>query len=333
MIAQILLIITSVDNVLCIDACFTQKRRHGPEDPHHLHPGSVFLTDKEVKAMEDFVKQQRPSEPSQAHQTTDNDGFEPSMQVPISVLNDCENSFKAADERRVKASTQFFSDTGLMALLCRHDRVLWLANMTSPGERQYYALALINKLFEHLPLSMRVGLLYDIGCKLHRSCLKWGFLSDFLDRLTFGISVFHAYGHQWPCQLIYHPRKCVGFGLTDGEGCERFWSSIKQLIPSLRVSGVSFIFLFMCNLLIENQQYYHRLYVINSQVRHLDTQSLEMLGAWLQRKWNAMNKKKMGATSELEKLEISETDLRVQWKEQVVQQTRPLTRKFSLIEQ
>jgi hypothetical protein len=46
-----------------------------------------------------------------------------------------------------------------------------------------------------------------------------------------------------------------------------------------------------------------------------------------------MNKKKMGATSELEKLEISETDLRVQWKEQVVQQTRPLTRKFSLIEQ
>jgi hypothetical protein len=202
----------------------------------------VFLKDEEVKAMEDFVNQQRPPRPRQAD--PDDDGFEPSMKVPISVLNDCGNSFTAADERRVKASTQFFSDTGVMALLCRHDRVLWLTNMTSPGERQHYALALVKKLFDNLPLSMRVGLLYDIGCQLHRSCVKWGFLSDFLDRLTFGISVFHAYGHQWPCQLIYHPRKCAGFGLTDGEGCERFWNSIKQLIPSLRISGVRFIILF-----------------------------------------------------------------------------------------
>jgi hypothetical protein len=53
------------------------------------------------------------------------------------------------------------------------------------------------------------------------------------------LSIFHAYGHQWPCQLIYHPRKCIGFGLSDGEGCERFWSSIRRLIPNLRVSGVS----------------------------------------------------------------------------------------------
>lgn len=188
--------------------------------------------------MEDLVDSQRPSRT----RTTDSgeDGFEPTMKVPISVLNDCGESFKAADERRVKASTQFVADTGLMALLCRHDRVLWLANMMSPGERQHYALALGYKLFSHLPPSMRIGLLYDIGCQLHPSCVKWGFLADFLDRITFGISVFHAYGHQWPCQVIYHPRKCIGFGLTDGEGCEWFWSSIKQLIPSLRVSGVSF---------------------------------------------------------------------------------------------
>ncbi|KII96213.1 hypothetical protein PLICRDRAFT_99056 [Plicaturopsis crispa FD-325 SS-3] len=110
--------------------------------------------------------------------------------------------------------------------------------MTTAGERQYYALALIKRLFEHLPPTMTVGILYDIGCQLHRSCAKWGFLDDILDRITFGIAVFHAYGHQWACQIIYHPRKCVGFGLTDGEGCERFWSAIKKLIPVLRVSGV-----------------------------------------------------------------------------------------------
>jgi len=79
-------------------------------------------------------------------------------------------------------------------------------------------------------------------------CMTWlpvtselssnGFLADYLHRIIFVISVFHAFGHQWPCQIFYHPRKCQGFGLTDGEGCERFWSAIRKLIPSLRVSGV-----------------------------------------------------------------------------------------------
>ena len=46
------------------------------------------------------------------------DGFEDGMKVPTSVLNDCGDSFKAADEKREKASMQFFADTGLMALLC-----------------------------------------------------------------------------------------------------------------------------------------------------------------------------------------------------------------------
>ena len=74
---------------------------------------------------------------------------------------------------------------------------------------------------------------YDIACQLHRSCIKFNFLSNALDRIVFGISVFHAYGHQWPCQIVYHPRKCPGFGLSDGELCERFWSSIKLLISFL----------------------------------------------------------------------------------------------------
>lgn len=167
------------------------------------------------------------------------DGYEDRMRIPVSVLDGCSESFVAADEKREKASTRFFADTGLMALLCQHDRVLWLVNMTSAGEKQYYSLALVKQLFEHLPPDMLVGLLYDIGCQLERSCWKWGFLDDsILSRISFGISVFHAYGHQWPCQIVYHPRKCAGFGLSDGEGCECLWSALKHLIPVLRVSGV-----------------------------------------------------------------------------------------------
>lgn len=175
----------------------------------------------------------RPSE-----RDVSDDRCEEGMTVPNSVLDGCQESFTAADEKREKASTQFFKDTGIMALLCRHDRVLFLANMTSAGEKQHYPLALIRELFSHLPADFTIGLLYDISCFIHRSCLKHQLLSDLLPRLSFALSVLHAYGHQWPCQLVYHPRKCVGFGLSDGEGCERFWSRLKKLIPSLRVSGV-----------------------------------------------------------------------------------------------
>ena len=48
---------------------------------------------------------------------------------------------------------------------------------------------------------------------------------QYLPQLSFAVFTFHAYGHQWPCQLVYHPHKCTGFGLTNGEGCERFWSA------------------------------------------------------------------------------------------------------------
>jgi hypothetical protein len=231
---------------VCVDACFTQKRRKPSQnaersDQPRRHPDTVFLEDAYVLNVEREVNARRTtSRPrrGRAPPVEQDDSYEDGMQLPISVLNECNDSFLAADEKRQKASTQFFADTGLMALLCRHDRVLWLVNMTSPGEKQHYVLALLQRLFNHLPAPITVGVLYDIGCQLERSCRKWDFLADVIARITFGISVFHAYGHQWPCQIVYHPRKREGFGLSDGEGCERFWSAIKKLIPSLRVSGV-----------------------------------------------------------------------------------------------
>jgi hypothetical protein len=185
--------------------------------------------------MEHYVQERRATT---SNTIPHDDGYEGSMRVLASVPDDCNDSFTAADEKRQKASTQFFSDTGLMAMLCRHDHVLWMTNMTSAGEKQHYALALIKKLFDNVPDTLTVGLLYDIACQLHCSFIKRKFLPEYADRLVFALSVFHAYGHQWPCQVIYHPRKCQGFGLSDGEGCERLWSSIKKLIPILRVSGV-----------------------------------------------------------------------------------------------
>ncbi|KAG1876144.1 hypothetical protein C8R48DRAFT_745646 [Suillus tomentosus] len=303
----------------CIDACFTQKRssdQHGggPDPPNPIR--SVFLSDDEVTSMDAHVQSCRGRPPARGRKRKrpteeEEDGYENGMRVPTSALDGCGESFFAADEKREKASTQFFADTGVMAMLCRHDRVLWLANMTSAGEKQHYALALIKKLFDNIPPEMTVGLLYDIGCQLHRSCLKYPLLDDaVLRRITFAISVFHAYGHQWACQIIYHPRKCEGFGLSDGEGCERLWSALKHLIAPLRVSG-----------------FHQRLFVLDAQVRHLDDKNLVLFGSWLIRRWNNCAKKKSNAMQALRELSVDETPVRQQWKLQVEHQTRPLPRR------
>lgn len=95
-----------------------------------------------------------------------------SARLPDDVLDECEESFIAAQEKVTKASKNYYADTGLMALLCRHDHVLFVANLTSPGERQHYALILLRKLLEALPADWMVGVLYDISCQPSRSIEK-----------------------------------------------------------------------------------------------------------------------------------------------------------------
>ncbi|KAI6039182.1 hypothetical protein EDC04DRAFT_2568813 [Pisolithus marmoratus] len=302
-----------INAIVCIDACFTQKCRSGLQDDPVNPTATVFLSREDIDSMEHEVNSlrkmrssvQKSGHASKRHHRDEDDGFEQGMRIPTSVLKGCNESFTAADERHQKASTQFFSDTGVMALLCHHDRVIHLANMTSAGEKQHYALALIKSLFSHLPDDFHIGLLYDIGCQLEQSCRKWGFLKPFLPRISFAISVFHAFGHQWPCQLIYHPQKREGFGLTDGEGCECFWSAIKALIPTLHVSG-----------------FHQCLFAIDFQVHHLDMKSLTGLGQWILRRWNHCQVKKASANKGLRKCGVDTLTLQAEWVSQVAVQTK-----------
>jgi hypothetical protein len=67
---------------------------------------------------------------------------------------------------------------------------------------------------------------------------QFKFFPEFANRITWGVSTFHAFAHEAPCQVLYHPQKRASFGHTDGEGCERVWASLQKLIAPLRVSGV-----------------------------------------------------------------------------------------------
>jgi Kyakuja-Dileera-Zisupton transposase len=318
---------------VCIDANFTQKRRAPARgvgrDPPVVHPETCWLSDDEILAAKAASEAARPPQPQQPTAGTESaDTLEKGMKVTAAVLDGCLESFTAADEKRTKANTKFFADTGVMVLACRHDQPVFLANMTTPGERQFYALALLEKFFSFIPHDVEVGVLYDIACQLERSCHKWGFIPDIINRISWAVSVFHAYGHQWACQLIYHPRKCEGFGLSDGEGCERFWFSIQNLIPSLRVSGVRCLLNFRASLTME-LQYHQRLFTIDLQVQHVRETSLHMLGKWIARKWKSCSERRAVVVSEIEGTGLSQDYLEAQWKDQVASQTKPLHRATS----
>ncbi|KAJ7040146.1 hypothetical protein C8F04DRAFT_1254304 [Mycena alexandri] len=316
----------------CCPACFgdlkhnpaevadLMKKNKSRRDPPKYHPRSRFVPENIARKTEEYVesvrqqkkKTKRPKKNDGVvvDEEEDEDCYEHGLPLPRSVLDGCEASFKAADEKREKASTDFFEDTALMALLCRHDRVLFVINMHSAGEKQFNVVALMESLFQELPLNIRVGLLYDVACSFERSCRKWGFLSRFLDRLAFAVSVFHAFGHEWACQLLYHPRKRVGFGFTNGEGCERFWHSISHLIAHLRICA-----------------YHNRLYTLDAQMEHADEASLLRLGAWVSRRDKHSRSKRVEATKALAECGYSIATLRAQWRLQVTAQTKPLPKR------
>lgn len=52
----------------------------------------------------------------------------------------------------------------------------------------------------------------------------------------FGTSVFHAYVHEWACQIKFNPRFNKYWGLSDGEGLERLWSFLSALVSILCIS-------------------------------------------------------------------------------------------------
>jgi hypothetical protein len=233
--------------IVLLDACFTHKHRdrHG-RDPPRFHPDTFFLREEEVRRWEAKLEEAHSAKPSKQSKTStesQDDHYEHGMRVPKSALDVCLGSFTAAHETLAKALCSGYDNTGDAALVCPHDAALFLVGMDSPGERQHYMFALLAEFFKHIPENWDVGILYDIGCQTERSCLKWGLLKKYLHRIIWGVSVFHAYGHIWACQVIYHPRKRCGFGLCDGEGCERCWSCLSHLVAYTRVVGVRISFI------------------------------------------------------------------------------------------
>src|SRR5258708_7832021 len=107
--------------------------------------------------------------------------------------------------------------------------------------------------------------------------------------LGWGVLIFHAYGHQWACQLWYHPCKDTLWGLLDGEGCERFWSKLCHLISGLCVTG-----------------YHCHLFVLDMQIKHITTKKHFQLPRWVKEHLQCAESQLNSATEELGSQSIEE---------------------------
>ena len=104
----------SAQAIVCIDANFSQQRRHLQHpDPVDPHPDTHFLLVDDVDAMKHAVEHARPSD-SRANAKS-------WARLLDDTLDDCEKVFTAAQGHIAKSSNTKFADTALMALLCRHD--------------------------------------------------------------------------------------------------------------------------------------------------------------------------------------------------------------------
>ena len=141
-----------------MDATFSQRHNVAAGDSPWFHEPKYFISKTEVDAVGTRIDAARKTAPRKY-----------AGQVPAAALDECEKSFEAADEKKAKTHGVKFDDTGLMALVCRHDIVLFLANVDTPGEQQKYGIALLERLMSLLPEQATVAVFYDIGCVLDRS--------------------------------------------------------------------------------------------------------------------------------------------------------------------
>lgn len=78
-------------------------------------------------------------------------------------------------------------------------------------------------------------------------------------------------------------------------------------------------------------QHHQRLYTLDSQIQHLDRESLWGLGLWIARKWKHARTKREQAEKDVSWSMRSAEFLRDQWRAQVESQTKPLPRASLLL--
>ncbi|KAA1077789.1 hypothetical protein PGT21_019911 [Puccinia graminis f. sp. tritici] len=267
--------------IVCLDGNF-QHRHHtkASRDYRPIETPRIFLPPSEFANMKTTIRDKE-IELSPPARVSSNIFIFVRLRFPgqyskmTQQADRCADSHKAADDKRNESTWKGCDDTGLIGCCCRHDSAIHMGNIYKSGEQRCLPIAIINKLIAECEGERQIGILYDIGCSLDKYMRARDLLGEHRSRLSFGTSVFHAYVHNWICQLDYHPRLNNGWGLSDGEGLERLWSYLSPLVSPLRYSTRN-----------------HRLASIAHRLKYHNWKGKRELPAWLKRKFNAALKRR-----------------------------------------
>ncbi|KAJ7747712.1 hypothetical protein B0H14DRAFT_2276323, partial [Mycena olivaceomarginata] len=169
------------------DGCFSYHHiRKAGDRPISYNP-SYFISKVKVDAVGDRIDQARKGKPAT---------LEPL--IPQEVLDACNTTFNAANEKKWKVDPKFYDASGVFMIVCRHGQVLFLCNINTPSEQQKYVLAGLEELISLLPPVATVLETYNIGlnsCDLHFPLLTEGVSK----RVAFVLNAMHSYRHEWAC--------------------------------------------------------------------------------------------------------------------------------------
>ena len=144
-----------VQAIVCCDANFQLERiwdrdhrkgmdgKEGAQDPLLTSPQTVILPKDFVKEWKHHIESLCPpraqagQKRSRQHEDIELevrdvntlDQQEAGLPLSNSTYNACQDSFIAANREHIKASMNYFVDTGVMAMLCQHNLPLFIANV------------------------------------------------------------------------------------------------------------------------------------------------------------------------------------------------------------
>ncbi|OAV96944.1 hypothetical protein, variant [Puccinia triticina 1-1 BBBD Race 1] len=137
--------------IVCLDGNF-----------QHRHQTKASRNDEQVRIPPTFLRPSAVDEASQEICASETLGMTDDQ------TDRCTESHKAADDKRNESTWKGCDDTGLMGCCCRHDAVLYFANIYKSGEKRHFPMAIIKKLLADIDPDRPVGFLYDIGCSLDK---------------------------------------------------------------------------------------------------------------------------------------------------------------------
>lgn len=138
---------------VALDGNFHHRHQTSSGDGPHFHDAVQIISKEQVDAVGARIDAVRKRPPRKFK-----------AKVPEEVIQDCQDSHTAADGRKAKTDMGHFDDTGLMAMVCRHDVPLFVANIDTPGEQQKFGIALIEHCLTLLPPDATAVVILDVGC-------------------------------------------------------------------------------------------------------------------------------------------------------------------------